>query len=251
MTTIEVLQQCTIEGLVIKLPSEQLDRKVYTDVKSALEKIGGKWTGGKVFGFVFKSDPTDLLADIAGGAKRNIKKEFQFFATPDALADQLVKLADLQPTNTVLEPSAGQGAIIDAVLRSEFAGWIDYIEKMPANKSVLETKYASINNVFKYEAPMDNFLIMSDLKVRKIIANPPFSKDQDVDHVRHMYDCLYRFGRLVSLVFDNWDTASKKKLVFIDWLREKRAVIIDVPSGTFKESGTSVPTKIVVIDKID
>jgi hypothetical protein len=60
--------------------------------------IGGKWKGGKVFGFVFATDPTELLDQIANGEKRNLKKEFQFFATPEKLADELVYLADLETT---------------------------------------------------------------------------------------------------------------------------------------------------------
>ena len=84
MTTKEqVLQNCTVEGTVVKLPNVQLDRKLYQEVAKALELIGGKWKGGKVFGFVFATDPTDLLHQIANGEKGNLKKEFQFFATPE------------------------------------------------------------------------------------------------------------------------------------------------------------------------
>lgn len=50
MTTQEVLQQCTVEGNVVKLPAQQLDRKLYQDVAKALQLIGGKWTGGKTQG---------------------------------------------------------------------------------------------------------------------------------------------------------------------------------------------------------
>lgn len=77
MTKEQVLQNCTVEGNVVKLPSEQLDRKLYQEVAKALELIGGKWKGGKVFGFVFATDPTDLLKEIANGEKRNLKKEFR------------------------------------------------------------------------------------------------------------------------------------------------------------------------------
>jgi hypothetical protein len=116
MTTKEqVLQKCTIEGNVVKLPDGQLDRKLYQEVAKALELIGGKWKGGKVLGFVFATDPSDLLEEIANGENRNLKKEFQFFATPEKLADELVSLADLKQNDTILEPSAGQGAIINAI----------------------------------------------------------------------------------------------------------------------------------------
>jgi 16S rRNA A1518/A1519 N6-dimethyltransferase RsmA/KsgA/DIM1 with predicted DNA glycosylase/AP lyase activity len=57
----------------------------------------------------------NLLDQIANGEKRNLKKEFQFFATPEKLADELVYLADLKQHDTILEPSAGQGAIIKAI----------------------------------------------------------------------------------------------------------------------------------------
>ena len=79
MKKIEVLQNCKVEGNIVKLPENQLDRKVYLEVKKSLELIGGKWKGGKVFGFVFNSDPTDLLNKIANGEKRNLKKRISIF----------------------------------------------------------------------------------------------------------------------------------------------------------------------------
>ena len=40
MTTKEqVLQNCTVEGTVVKLPNVQLDRKIYQEVAKALELI--------------------------------------------------------------------------------------------------------------------------------------------------------------------------------------------------------------------
>lgn len=111
------LQSCTVEGLIIKLPDYQLERKVYQEVAKSLELIGGKWKGGKVMGFIFNEDPTELLAQIANGENRNLKKEYQFYATPDSIADWLVQLADIKPEHNILEPSAGQGAIINAVRR--------------------------------------------------------------------------------------------------------------------------------------
>jgi hypothetical protein len=45
MTKEEVLQNCTVEGTVVKLPEGQLDRKLYQEVAKALELIGGKWKG--------------------------------------------------------------------------------------------------------------------------------------------------------------------------------------------------------------
>ena len=72
----EVLQKCTIDGNVVKLPDIQLDRKDYLEVKKSLELIGGKWKGGRIAGFVFATDPTDLLNQVTNGGKRNLKKRW-------------------------------------------------------------------------------------------------------------------------------------------------------------------------------
>ena len=43
MTTKEqVLQNCTVDGNVVKLPNIQLERKLYQEVAKALKLIGGK-----------------------------------------------------------------------------------------------------------------------------------------------------------------------------------------------------------------
>jgi hypothetical protein len=245
MTKQEVLQKCTVEGLVVKLPNVQLDRKLYQEVAKALELIGGKWKGGKVFGFVFVTDPTDLLEEIAGGEKRNLKKEFQFFATPDALADRLVQLADLQPTDTILEPSAGQGAIIKAI--NKVSNVVpDCYELMELNTIILNKSGLRFNLLGADF--FNHFPYLSEYS--KIIANPPFTKNQDIDHVYHMYKCLAVGGRLVSIVSESWAIGSQKKQVdFKNWLDEVEAEVIDIEKGSFKESDTMVGGKIVIINK--
>lgn len=243
MTKEEVLQNCTVEGTVVKLPEGQLDRKLYQEVAKALELIGGKWKGGKVFGFVFATDPSELLEQIANGESRNLKKEFQFFATPDSLADELVELADLSDDDTILEPSAGQGAIIKAI--NKVCDAIpDCYELMDVNVLVLNKSGLSFNFI------SDDFLSHNGKKYSKIIANPPFTKNQDIDHLKTMYDCLSVGGRLVCITSESWVTGSQKKQVdFREWLDAVNAEVLDIEKGAFKESGTMVGGKIVVINK--
>lgn len=244
MTTKEqVLQNCTIEGNIVKLPNVQLDRKLYQQVAKALELIGGKWKGGKVLGFVFASDPTDLLEEIANGEKRNLKKEFQFFATPETIADELVYLADLKQSDTILEPSAGQGAIIKAI--NKVCDVIpDCFELMDVNTIVLN------KSGLRFKLIGDDFFKHNGITYSKIIANPPFSKNQDIDHIREMYNCLSKGGRLVSIASESWVFGRQKKQVeFRDWLNFLNAEIIEIEKGAFKESGTMVGGKILVINK--
>lgn len=239
----ETLKNSKVEGMVVKLPEGYLDRKIYTEVKTKLELIGGKWKGNKVMGFVFNEDPTALLEEIANGGNRNLKKEFQFFATPDHLCEQLVELAELTNYHTILEPSAGQGAIIKAIHKIVPNVVVDCFEAMNVNKLFLD-KLPNINFLG------EDFLKYSGKKFNRIIANPPFSKNQDIDHVMKMWDCLTECGRIVTITSKHWQMSSnKKEVAFKDFLDKTRAKIIEVDGGEFKESGTNVSTVILVIDK--
>lgn len=239
----EIIKNCTIEGMVVRLPEGQLDRAVYMKVAKALEGIGGKWKGGKVMGFVFPHDPTDLLAEVSGGKSINLKKEFQFFATPDALCDKLVRMADLKENHTVLEPSAGDGAIIKAINRVFPMKMVDCCEMMGVNRMALE-KISTANLVGT------DFLEADLMKYDRIIANPPFSKNQDIDHLSKMYDCLKKGGRVVCVTSTHWKHASNKKETdFRAWLQNVGASVEDVDAGTFKGSGTMIATVIITIVK--
>lgn len=243
MTVEEVLNGCTVEGTVVKLPNVQLDRKTYQDVAKALTLIGGKWKGGKVAGFVFVKDPTELLEQIQNGEKRNLKKEFQFFATPKELANKLVELADIRVGDTILEPSAGQGAIIRAI--NDVTDIVpDCYELMDINREVLK------KTTLKFNLIGEDFLTHDTKTYTKIIANPPFTKNQDIEHLKKMYDCLETGGRLVCITSESWANGSQKKQVeFKDWLDSLDSSVFDIEKGSFKESGTAVGGKIVVINK--
>jgi hypothetical protein len=243
METRKVLSDCTVEGNVVKLPNVELDQKQYQEVKKSLELIGGKWKGGKIAGFVFETDPTDLLAEIANGGNRNLKKEFQFFATPEKLADELVFHADLKQHDTILEPSAGQGAIIKAI--NKVCDVVpDCFELMDTNLAILKKSGLQFNLIGT------DFLERRGKSYSKIIANPPFTKNQDIDHLTEMYHVLSRGGRLVCITSESWVNGSQKKQVdFKNWLESINAEVIDIEKGSFKQSGTMVGGKIVIINK--
>lgn len=249
MTKEEVLQQCVVEGNNVKLPQIQLDRKIYLEVAKSLNLIGGVWKSGKTQAFVFQEDPSELLEQISYGETRNLKKEFQFFATPDKLADWLVELADINEADSILEPSAGQGAIVKAINRVLPNKKVYCYELMSVNQTILK-------NLTEVEFIGEDFLnpdgknTAQQLQFDKIIANPPFSKNQDIDHVKEMYNCLKSGGRLVSITSKHWELSNnKKETSFREWLKEVGADQYDIDNGSFKESGTMVGGFILVIDK--
>jgi phospholipid N-methyltransferase len=242
---IETLKKCTVEGNIVKLPEIQLDRKDYTKVKKALELIGGKWKGGSVAGFVFPHDPTDLLSEIANGGKRNLKKEFQFFPTPKKIAQQMVYYADIQPHESVLEPSAGQGSIIKEI-NTQTGVIPHFYELMDTNMSVMK-KDISIKGQF---VAKDYLKENNGLLYDKIIANPPFSKNQDIDHIEQMYSNCKVGGMIVTLCSKHWTLSkNKKETHFRNFIESLNHEILDVEAGEFKESGTNISMLMLIIKK--
>jgi type I restriction-modification system DNA methylase subunit len=232
------------------LPNVKLERKEYLEVAKRLNLIGGKWKGGKVQGFVFDFDPSGLLAQISDEGKDiNLKKEYQFFETPEELAGQLVDLANIKPCQNVLEPSAGRGAIVKEILKRHPTAGVYGFELMDINRTFLK----DISGFHLFDEPdflkykPEKFIV---LRFDRIVANPPFSKNQDIDHIRHMYGHLAPDGILVSVASNHWKTCeNRKETEFREWLHEKGAEVIDIPAGTFKQSGTSIAACIIRIQK--
>ena len=170
-------------------------------------------------------------------------------------------MSEIKKGDIILEPSAGQGAIIDSILKKHKKNFIFYCEKMDTNLMILHNKYSELENVYRLRPLNDDFLEMDEefvdfpgdtgkMKYHKIIANPPFSKNQDIDHIYKMYDCLKEGGRIVTISSTHWKTSyNKKEVDFRGWLNEVEAKIEKIPSGTFKESGTMVESCIIIIDK--
>jgi len=239
-----ILAACEIKDNLVYMPKFRMDRKLFSDVKQQLTMINGKWNTSKQ-AFLFQEDPTELMEGLVDGKDMDLKKKYQYFATPPELADYLVELAEIEPMHDVLEPSAGQGAIVDAIVRAH--GMNDLIccyEIMDINRKVLEKNEA----VYLLDKDfMDNSDISS---YDRIVANPPFSKNRDIDHILEMYRRLRPGGRIVSVASKHWQLSSNRKETnFREWLDDVDARVIEVDAGTFKESGTMIGTSIIVIDK--
>lgn len=247
-TVTAILAKCSVSGKLVKLPAGKLEQPLYLDVKKKLERIGGKWKGGKTQGFIFEEDPRPLLVDITNGIKRNLQQEYQFFGTPSSTADQMVELAGIDQQHSILEPSAGRGALIDAVYRifpaMATTNPIHCFENMPSNIACLQKRK---DLMFMGE---DFLAIDPHQRYDRIIANPPFSKNQDIIHITKMYEVLHPGGRLVAIASTHWQISGNKLEVnFRDWLTTLKAQLIAIPAGTFKKSGANVSAIIIVINK--
>lgn len=243
----EIINNCRAQDGIIFLPAVTLDRSLYLQLKKLMQSNGAKWKGGKVGGFVCP-DADEVLARLQGGDLSDRKKAYQFFATPVELGEAMVgTLEILTPDMRVLEPSAGRGALIFA-MRNCFGSDIcpDYCELMPENRRELTAKFSGCHCVG------DDFLQAEGLTGRydRIIANPPFAKNQDIRHIRRMYDCLNPTGRMVTLCSPHFEYASdRESRDFRDWLQSVGASVSIVAKGAFRSSGTDIEARRIVIYK--
>lgn len=240
----DILKHCTLKDSVLKLPKVQFNKKSYAEAKKWIEEAGGSWQSGKIQGFTFPFNPERVFSILKEGKRCNLQQEYQFFQTPAEVADWLVMLAGgINEADTVLEPSAGRGALIKAIHRACPSVTVECYELMPENREFLY----SLDNVIILD---EDFTKDSVGSYTKIIANPPFSGNQDIEHVRIMYKLLEKGGTLAAITSSHWKIASEKKCVdFRNWLEEVHGEVFEIGAGEFKESGTSISTMAVVIRK--
>ena len=174
---VNVLKNAQIDGNTVRLKAK-LDRKLYEDVNAALEALGGKWDR-KVQGHVFTEAPAAKIKAAIQSGEVTPPSKNGYFPTPEPIVKKLLTLAKLQPGMTVLEPSAGQGAIADE-LRGAKAK-VTAVENLPDNAKVLKRKGYNV-------AEMDFLKYKGPARFDRVVMNPPFEKQADVDHVLHAYE---------------------------------------------------------------
>lgn len=237
------LQHAEVKDRSVRLV-RQLNRSLYVSCNKALECLGGKWNR-HAKAHVFDAEPWEPIADaIATGEVIDPKQEFQFFETPEGLAAQMVQLAHMTRDHTVLEPSAGKGRIVKAIQR-EFPGkMVHCCELMYKNMEVLEAM-PDVNCLTA------DFLALPDhLGYDRIIANPPFRRNQDIIHVTKMIGHLKHGGRLVAVTSPGWTfRTDRMATTFRDNMTIIGAEWEDIPDGTFKQSGTMVRSVLLEVNK--
>ena len=238
-----ILTNSKIENMVLYLPPERLERKLYEKVNMVLIQIGGKWNR-KAGGHIFNEDPSDLIDEILlTGNVTNKKKEYQFFPTPSKIAKEICEMAEINNKCDCLEPSAGTGSIAD-VLMSYSPKSLTVLELDGTNARHLEGKYN--------QCILGHDFLTWKTKKRfdRIVMNPPFSKRQDMKHILRAWELLKPKGILVSILSPSpFYCNDKLSQNFMDFLSKNNAVIKDYQEGEFKESGTTIRTKCIKVVK--
>lgn len=250
-----VLNRGRIEENRFYLPEGQLPRPLYVKVDKALKALGGKWDR-KVGAHVFADgDKRAELMQLLDGRTVEIvdtKKTLQQFFTPEPVVERMLELAGDLGSAHVLEPSAGDGRLVHAALR-EGVGYITAIEIDPNLAHGLQHKFGG--TLSPVEIYQGDFLT-SRIPERGlppydvVLMNPPFTGNQDIDHVMHAFEQLAPGGRLVAIMSPHHTFANDAKSeAFRFWKEQSGADTEEVDEGAFKESGTNIRTVIVSVTK--
>jgi len=228
-----VLEAGRVEDNKYYLSGKQLESKLYVEVNKILELLGGKWNRSAKCHIFQDNIARQLKGALDNGKVIDKKKTYQFFETPKEVAIELIRLAEIFEGDDVLEPSAGYGAIA---------------KYLPKGSTIIEIdieKWTKLDEM-GLEPTHRDFLTYTDKQFDKIIMNPPFTGGQDVQHILHAYSLLKKGGRIVSIVPSMTTEKTTKKYKELQSLITE---VIDLPDCSFKESGTKVNTKIILIIK--
>lgn len=243
-----VLSRMEADGNTLRISDGQLDRKLYVSLNEVLTAMGGKWNR-KTKGHVFSEDPASYLDNVLLTGEITRPKDNDYFPTPPSIVSVLVDLAEFRGEDdpeqyVTLEPSAGEGAIAEHI-PFEFGSTL--IEMDPRRAEVLKEKFPAF-----YVECADFMSWTTDEKFDRVVMNPPFSKQQDIDHVLRAFSFLKPGGRLVSVMSAGLEFRENKKTVeFRKFLDDHGGYWQPVEEGAFKESGTMVRTVIVRVDKAE
>ncbi len=205
---------------------------------------------------------------------QNIKitpaRRYGFFPTPDDAGATLMRDVPLlqrkdEPRLRILEPSAGTGnlarrCVSDPAALDNWAGgrerWeqeyrfdnlVDCVEIQPSLAAGLQAE-GIYNRVY-----VQDFLTLTPEVTGlydRVVMNPPFDRERDIDHVMHALAFLKPNGCLTAIMSAGTEfRVTKKAIAFREHMKKLNATWVDLPPGSFSEAGTNVNTIIVRVWK--
>lgn len=217
---------------------------------SGVVPIDQQGVGGKEFDAP-KDQSTDgfdnAVLDYYSNQKLNSRNRegVDYFPTPEPLGYKMMEWANMGEGDTVLEPSAGHGAIARYAPKGN---QMVAIEPSQSLFTKLQLKAGGLGRKFQ-NTIFENYDISNKHDV--VVMNPPFGTAgaTAIAHLGKAFKHLEEGGRVVALIPRG---STDKK--FEKWIKgEKTAVMraeVELPDIVFKQAGTNIVCRVVVVDKI-
>jgi SAM-dependent methyltransferase len=243
--------------------TRQLGPTVWRQVKLVLDALGAVYViGSSAFEFAADRSAETVLRDaLDAGKVMHDKGLVGFVPTPTDLAEHVVRWHAEFPSRRrgvarVLEPSAGTGRLVDAVV--EFVGrkWVHVtaVEADPRRARQIQAgDHVSVHDV-RFEDYATRAIAAGE-RFDTIVMNPPFSVPGKptlwVDHLLLAWELLAPGGRLVAIV----PGAVLGPPRHSRRVREARELVrlngaaVPLDDDEFAESGITVATAIAWLDR--
>lgn len=206
------------------------------------------------------SEPSELLAYCSEIAARlptqtvrsENQVELQQFSTPLPMAALLWLLANPTADDLVLEPSAGTGLLAIGAFHARATLRLNEIDEQRC--ALLRLNFP---NAATSSADAAAIHAQAGEKPSLILMNPPFARRDGIydsmTAARHLQSAiahLQPYGRLVAIMPDNFSSTGKSSEAYRKILSGCTVQAIYRLDKGFSKHGTSVSTKIFVIDKL-
>lgn len=211
----------TPNSLMFDFSASEADKHAKAEAERVLESIGGvKQEGGH---FLFDYDPDDVLRDIVCSGCIPDHKSHQFYPTPAGVAEVAIEMADIGPTDSCLEPSAGQG------------GLADFMPKERTTCVEISALHCQILSAKGYGQVLERDFIewaegakASGLLYGRVVMNPPFSDRRWRLHLETAATLVRPGGRLVAVL----PASARGNDLLQGWSLEWSRTIVNEFAGT-------------------
>ena len=238
--------------------------------------------GGKAFDTASEADitpfqeaKTHYFANQKNTKRRDQREGVDYFATPEPLGFKMVEWAGMRPNDAALEPSAGHGAIGRYFPENVRATYVepsaDLISRLAlrTNGKLRQQRFEALDEAAN--------------KFDTIVMNPPYGQGGATarDHLAKAMNHLENGGRIVALIpegpaadakieallygKDNESVAALKEKLKkatgedATLIRQRISQLtnfhvrasISLPTVVFERAGTSVKTRVLIIDRLD
>ncbi|MEM9363623.1 MAG: DEAD/DEAH box helicase [Bacteroidota bacterium] len=196
----------------------------------------------------FEKSKTYYFGQGKKTSKNKSKEGNDYFATPEPLGYKMVQWLNLQPNDSLLEPSAGHGAIGRFFPENTRNTFIE-------PSYTLSSKLAMNTNGEIKPIRFEDLSIWN--KFEGIVMNPPFGSGGKLamEHIkkatRHL--SLNKRSRIIAII-PNGPSMHKRLEAFLESEDSKgislKAEIL-LPSVVFERAGTKIHTKIIILENSD
>lgn len=248
---IKALASAKSKGNTVVLEGK-MDRKLYTKVDEVLQAAGFNWNR-KAKAHVHERadvDAEETIDRIVVAGEIEVASDIGFFPTPEDLAQRLVVAAEVAAGHLVLEPSCGNGRIVDAILAA--GGKVTVCERVTAMRDRMIERLATESALLEVMMDDDFMDVEPHEEFDRVVMNPPFrkvGKGDHLDHVIHAFKMLKSGGILVSVLPAGIDFREDRRHREVRDLILAHGSIEALPAGSFKESGTGVNTVMIKMVK--